>query len=193
MDPLIRVLADQAGWFAALLAVLGLLLIVRFGPPLVRRRPATPKSVIQRLAAAPIIPPGVLLKAQPLLTQAEAALYNLTRLAVQEQFLVFAQVPVWCLVDVWAGDRAARSAFLNQIAFKRVEFVLIHPGTLCIAKIVELDDPGDISPQKQARDRLLNTIFQRARIPVVRLSSTEEYSVAALAGLLGVEPSEDDA
>src|SRR5688500_4066564 len=77
---------------------------------------------------ATLIPAGVSLTAQPLLTNAEASFYNVLRLAVQDEYLVFAQIPLWCLVDVTASTRQARHAFLSQIALKRVDFVLVHPG-----------------------------------------------------------------
>ena len=52
---------------------------------------------------------GVSLHAQPLLTKDEAAFYNLLKLTVQDYYLVLAQVPVWCLVDVQSKDPKARA------------------------------------------------------------------------------------
>ena len=192
MDLLTRLLADQAAWLAAVLVGSGLILILRFGPPLLRKRPSPVGAPAPKPREAPIIPSDILLQAQPLLTQTEAALYNLLCLAVKEHFLVFAQVPLWCLVDIRAGNRASRSAFLQQVAFKRAQFVVVHPGTLRVERVVELDDPADLSPQKQARDRLFDAIFRQARIPVVRLDTQQEYTVAVLAGLLGVVPEDSD-
>lgn len=194
MESLIPLLTDWTWWLAVSLVLVGLLLIVRFGPPLLklRRSSPAPDASDRKPTEAPPIPQSLLLRAQPLLTQTEATFYNLIRLAVQEQFLVFAQVPVWCLVEVLAGEPGARSTLLNQIAFKRVQFVLVHPGTLQVARVVELDDPAEPSPRRDARERLLDAVFQRARIPVVRLNARHEYTVAVLAGLLGVEPDDSD-
>ncbi|MGH7204805.1 MAG: DUF2726 domain-containing protein [Nitrospiraceae bacterium] len=136
------------------------------------------------------IPAGVSVRGRPLMTKAKAALYNLMRLAVQEQFLVFAQVPVWCLVDVRAQDHRARREFLNKISFNRVDFVLVHPGTLVVAKVVELDDQSQPSNQWQVRDRLIDAVFNEAGIALVRLKAQQSYTVPALAALLGVEPLE---
>jgi uncharacterized protein DUF2726 len=136
------------------------------------------------------IPAGVSVRGRPLMTKAKAALYNLMRLAVQEQYLVFAQVPVWCLVDVRAQDHRARKEFLNKISFNRVDFVLVHPGTLAVAKVVELDDQFQTSRQRQVRDRLIDAVFNEAGITLVRLKVQQAYTVSALAALLGVEPLE---
>ncbi len=133
------------------------------------------------------IPAGVSIRAQPVLTEAESVFYNLLRLTVQDQYLLCAQVPVWCLVEV-AGDRRARAAMLDRIALKRVDFALVHPGTLVPAKVVELDDPADVSDRKQARDRLLDTVFAAANVEVVRLDVQRRYTVPQLSELLGMAP-----
>nr|MBI3612458.1 DUF2726 domain-containing protein [Nitrospirota bacterium] len=136
------------------------------------------------------IPPGLTLTPQPLLSEAEAAFYNLLRLAVQDQFLVFAQVPVWCLVNIHTQDRRARSTFLNQVALKRVDFALVHPGSLSVVKVIELRDAAPPSPQRQARDRLLDAVCGNAGIELIRLDGWETYTVPALTVHLGLEPEE---
>lgn len=140
-------------------------------------------------AAAFVIPSGVSFVAQPLLTEAEAFLYNLIRLAVQDRFLVFAQVPLWCLVDISTEDRKARSVVLGKLALKRVDFVLVHPGTRIVVKVVELDEPLS-SPQRRERDRLVEQVLQAAGIAVIRLKTQKSYTVPALSSLLGLDPPE---
>jgi hypothetical protein len=132
------------------------------------------------------IPAGINIKPQSVLTSTEASFYNVLRLAVQDRYLVLAQVPLWCLIDVEAPSREVFKGFLNKIALKRVDFVLIHPGTLSVAKVVELEVPGP-SPQRQARDRLVDAVFKAAGIEVVRLKTDRSFTVPALAELLGLE------
>ena len=50
-----------------------------------------------------VLPSGVTLRPQPLLTDRDLLLYNLIWLAVQDHFLVFARVPLWSIVSV-EGD-----------------------------------------------------------------------------------------
>lgn len=128
----------------------------------------------------------VSLQAQLLLTKDEAAFYNLLRLTVQDQYLVFAQVPVWCLVDARASDPKARTTFLNQIALRRVDFALIHPGTLATFKIIELDDPAISLAQKEARNKLIDSVFKEAGIALVRLKNPGSYTAPTLAAALGL-------
>ena len=134
----------------------------------------------------PIIPIGLVVKPQPLLSKAEASFYNVLRLAVQDRYLVFAQVPLWCLVDAEAPDRDVLKTFLNKIALKRADFVLVHPGTLNVAKIVELEAPGP-PLQRQVRDKLVSAVFAAAGLDLVRIKADQSYTVPALGALLGLE------
>ena len=129
----------------------------------------------------------VSLRAQLLLTKDEAAFYNLLKLTVEDRYLVFAQVPVWCLVDVQAKDPKARAAFFNMIALRRVDFVLVHPGTLATEKIIELDDPAVPAAQKDGRNKLIDGVFKDAGIALVRLKNTGSYTAPTLAAALGLE------
>lgn len=131
----------------------------------------------------------VSIRSQPLLTKEEAAFYNLLKLTVEDRYLVLAQVPVWCLVDVQAKDPKARSTFLNSIALRRVDFVLVHPGTLATVKIIELDDPTISAAQKEARNKLLDGVFKEARIALVRLQNPGSYTAPTLAAALGLQGS----
>jgi hypothetical protein len=170
---------------------LGLLLILALAGGialtrrLVGREDPSPKSFSAQSDAA-AIPPGITVKAQTVLTSTEASFYNVLRLAVQDRYLVLAQVPLWCLIDVEAPSREVFKGFLNKIALKRVDFVLIHPGTLSVAKVVELDVPTP-SAQRQTRDHLVDRVFKAAGIEVVRLKTDQSFTVPALAALLGLE------
>lgn len=128
----------------------------------------------------------VSLQAQPLLTREEAAFYNLLKLTVEDRYLVFAQVPVWCLVDIQAKNPGARATFLNSIALRRVDFVLVHPGTLVTEKIIELDDPAVPAAQKEGRNKLVDGVFKEAGIVLVRLQHPGSYTAPTLAAALGL-------
>jgi hypothetical protein len=130
---------------------------------------------------------SVSIRSQPLLTKEEAAFYNLLKLTVEDRYLVFAQVPVWCLVDVQAKDPKAHATFFNMIALRRVDFVLVHPGTLATEKIIELDDPAVPAAQKEGRNKLIDGVFKEAGIPLVRLKNPGSYSAPTLAAALGLD------
>ena len=130
---------------------------------------------------------SVSIRSQPLLTKEEAAFYNLLKLTVEDRYLVFAQVPVWCLVDVQAKDPKARATFFNTIALRRVDFVLVHPGTLATEKIIELDDPAVSAAQKEGRNKLIDSLFKEAGIALVRLKNPGSYTTPTLTAALGLE------
>lgn len=133
------------------------------------------------------VPADISVQAQPLLTETEAFFYNLLRLAAQDQYLVLTQVPLWCLCDVTASDRDARASFLNTIALKRVDFVLVHPGTRTAAKVVELEDGSERSRARQTRNRLIDATLTAAGIECIRLTAPLPSTVPALAERLGLQ------
>jgi hypothetical protein len=135
------------------------------------------------------IPAGLELTAQPFMTKAEAAFYNVLRLTVQDEYLLFAQVPLWCLVKVNATNPKTRVKFLGQIALKRIDFVLVHPGTLTVAKVIEMEeDPA--STHRQARNQLVEDTLKAAGIDVLRLTLNRIYTIPDLASALDIEPIE---
>src|SRR5262249_43288808 len=69
-----------------------------------------------------VLAPHVKLQSQPLLTETELFRYMLMRMAVQDQYLVFPQVPLWSIVRVETGG-PARSEVLQRIGLKRLDFV----------------------------------------------------------------------
>lgn len=142
-----------------------------------------------RKATRPTIPPGLVLTSQPFMSKTEAAFYNVLRLAVQDEYLLFAQVPLWALVEVGGEESSARLAFLGQIALKRVDFVLVHPGTLAVVKVVEMEDPSS-SSSREARNHLVAETLKAAGVELVRLPLTVSYTIAELATALDIEPAE---
>ena len=135
------------------------------------------------------IPRGLALTAQPFMTKSEAAFYNVLRLTVQDEYLLFAQVPLWSLVQVESTHRKTRLDFLGQIALKRVDFALVHPGTLAVVKVLEMEE--DPPPaQRHIRNQLVDDTLKAAGIEVLRLPLTRIYTIPDLAAALDIEPAE---
>src|SRR5689334_16384724 len=86
-----------------------------------------------------VLPPGVTLRPQPLLTDTDLLLYNLIRLAVQDHYLVFARVPLWSVVSIEAEGKT-RLQVLRQIALKQLDIVLVHPGTKAAEQVVLIEE-----------------------------------------------------
>lgn len=132
-----------------------------------------------------VLPRGVMLKPQPLLTDADLLLYNLIRMAAQDHFLVFARVPLWSILSV-EGEGKARLQVLRKIALKQLDFVLVHPGSKIVEQVVLLGEGLPPQPEELARRREIQVAVQAAGIPLIILKPGTSYTVAQLAQLFGV-------
>jgi hypothetical protein len=132
-----------------------------------------------------VLPPGVTLRPQPLLTDTDLLLYNLIRLAVEDHYLVFARIPLWAVVNVEA-EREARSQVLRQIALKQLDFVLVHPGTKTADQVVLVEEGFPPQPHEVTRRREVQSVLQAAGITLTTLNPNTSYTVPQLAQLLGV-------
>ena len=135
-----------------------------------------------------VLPSGVTLSPQPLLTDTDLMLYNLIRLAVEDHYLVFARVPLWSVVSVEAEGKA-RSQVLRQIGLKQLDFVLVHPGTKASEQVVLLED-GFPQPHEIIRRREIQSVLQAAGITLITLKPHTSYTVLQLAQLFGVSEEE---
>lgn len=136
-----------------------------------------------------LLPPGVTLRPQPLLTDTDLLLYNLIRLAVEDHYLVFARVPLWSVVTVEA-EGAVRSQVLRQIALKQLDFVLVHPGTKATEQVVLVEEDSPPQPQEITRRREIQSVLQAAGITLTTLNPHTSYTVSQLAQLFGVDNGE---
>jgi len=136
-----------------------------------------------------VIPPHVTLQPQALLTDTELFLYNLLRLAVQDQYLVFTQVPLWSIVHVDA-EKSVRSEVLQQIALKRLDFVLVHPGSRLVEQVVQLEDDQASQARQGSRQEVIKAVVDAAGIRFTTLPPHTSYTIPQLTALLGLADSE---
>ena len=138
-----------------------------------------------RLRPAPfVLPPGVLLRPQPLLGERELLLYNVIRMAAEDRYLVFAQVPLWSFLAVEAGDES-RLEVLRHLALKRADVVLVHPGSRIVDQVVQFEAPkstpdSSVVPPPGEVQR----IVEAAGIRVTTLEIQSNYTIQELAGIL---------
>ncbi len=132
-----------------------------------------------------VLQPGVTITSAPLLTEAEVLLYNLMRMTVQDHYLVFAHVPLWSFVSVGAMGNA-RSHVLSHMALKRVDFVLVHPGSRQVEQVVQIEDETP-RPHLSERQRVIESVLDAAGIRLVKVQSQKSYTIPDLAALLGLE------
>jgi hypothetical protein len=135
-----------------------------------------------------VLPPGVAMTSVSLLTEDDVTLYNVMRLAVQDEYLVFAQVPLWSFVSIEAMGKA-RAQVLNQIALKRVDFLLVHPGSRRVEHVIQVEEASP-RPHQIERQRVIEAVVIGAGIKLVKLRAQTRYAVPELTKILGLEPQE---
>jgi hypothetical protein len=133
-----------------------------------------------------VLPLGVVLRPQPLLAERELLLYNLIRLAVEDHYLVFTQVPLWSFLAVDAAGEP-RLDVLRQLALKRADLALVHPGSRVVEQVVQWEEGEAASNPGVARQgREVQRILHAAGIRVTTLSIQATYTVQELERLLGL-------
>jgi uncharacterized protein DUF2726 len=148
-----------------------------------------------RLRPAPrsgpfVLPLGTVLRPQPLLGEKALLLYNLIRLAVEDRYFVFAEVPLLSFLAVEA-EGGARLEVLRHLALKRADLALVHPGSRVVEQVVQFVEgaPAEDSVDAPA-GRDVQRILHAAGIRVTTLSVEPRYTVQELERLLGMSDPE---
>jgi hypothetical protein len=148
--------------------------------PVFQKRSRTPTAFY--------LPPETVVTSDPVFTETELSLYNLLQMAVQDRYLVLAQIPLWSCVSVETPEKT-RSGLLNHLALKRVDFALVHPGTRHVEQVVQIDD-ASADPSQVERQRVIESILDAAGIKLVQVRAKKSYTIPELTGLLGLGSNE---
>lgn len=143
---------------------------------LASRRSNGPRPVV-------VLDPDTVVTLKPVLSEAQARFYNLLRLAVQDRYLIFAQVPLWCVVNVPMAENGARRPLLSQLALKRAAFVLVHPGTRLAEKVVDWKEEDRTGPPGERKDALLEAVLKSAGVPLITIQAGDAHTVSDLVAL----------
>ena len=136
-----------------------------------------------------VLPLGVVLRPQPLLGEKELLLYNLIRLAVEDRYLVFAQVPLLSFLAVEA-EGESRLEVLRHLVLKRAHVVLVHPGSRVVEQVVQFEEVETTDSAGVLPVRDVQRILHAAGIRVTTLNVQPTYTVQELERLLGMSESE---
>jgi len=129
-------------------------------------------------------PAGMTFVPKPLLTDHEAQLYNLLRLAVEDRYLLFTQIPLWSLMDLRLPSGTPPVETLRELALKRATFVLVHPGSRLVEKVVQVERPIPEDLPDGSHDSMFESALRAAGVQLVRLSPLHVYTVPGLITLL---------
>ena len=130
------------------------------------------------------LPAGMTFVPKPLLTDHEAQLYNLLRLAVEDRYLLFTQIPLWSLLELRLPSGTPPVETLRELALKRATFVLVHPGSRLVEKVVQVERPIPDDLPDGSHDGLFESALRAAGVQLVRLSPQYVYTVQGLITVL---------
>jgi very-short-patch-repair endonuclease len=140
-----------------------------------RSTPSTPQA---------LVPAGITLKKKNILSRGEMAFYRTLKAAVGVHYDIYAQIPVWALVQSASANRKEDLAFTNQINQKRVDFVLVNSTSLETETVIELDDRSHERDARKERDSFLDAVLARAGIPIIRIAAAATYNEEELRNTL---------
>ncbi len=135
-------------------------------------------------ASSGSLPSGMTFAARPLLTDQEVQMYNLLRLAVEDRYLLFTQIPLWSVLDLRAPSGMLPAETLRELALKRATFVLVHPGSRLVEKVVQVERPVPEDAQDGAPDSMFDAALRAAGVQLIRLSPVHAYTVPGLVTVL---------
>ncbi|MDH4153171.1 MAG: DUF2726 domain-containing protein [Nitrospira sp.] len=131
------------------------------------------------------MPSDFTLNPTPLLGEDEVALYNLLRMVVQERYLVFAKVPLGSFLTVDAVGGKERVQVLRQLALKRVDFALVHPGSRLVEQVVQVESQSPELHQVESQ-QIIESLLETAGIKLRKLQAKKTYPLAHLATRLEI-------
>jgi hypothetical protein len=75
-------------------------------------------------------------------------------------------------------------SFRARISQKSIDFLLCEPKTMKPLAGIELDDSSHARPDRQSRDAFVNSVFEAAELPLLRIQAKRAYTTQELAVLL---------
>lgn len=109
-----------------------------------------------------------------LVTKAELRFFKSLRKAVLDDWEIFAMVRIADILRVEKGVKNRRG-WLNKILAKHIDFVLCDANTLEIIMGIELDDSSHQRADRIERDEFVNSAFESAGIPLLRVPVQSKY------------------
>jgi hypothetical protein len=117
-----------------------------------------------------------------LLTQGEAAFYQVLRKVVPDGLALCFKVRLCDLID--CAPDARRKGFWSKIAQKHIDFVLVDAADTSIRLAIELDDRTHDRKDRRDRDAFVDGALQVAGIPILRVPAAAAYDAKEIRALL---------
>jgi very-short-patch-repair endonuclease len=128
-----------------------------------------------------LLQPTVYIEAvDSLLTASEQKFYEALDIAVDGRLLILSKIRVADLFTMSSESRSARQKVFWSVACKHVDFALVEADVLRPVAAIELDDASHRRADRQERDRLLDNLFEKAGLPLLRFPTAMTYDPQAI-------------
>lgn len=117
-----------------------------------------------------------------ILSPAESSFLAALRLAVADEYEIFAKVRLLDVLSVKAGE--GRQAAFNRVQAKHLDFLLCDRLTSQPVLALELDDSSHQRPERRVRDAFLEETLEVIGLPALRCPVTRAYDPRDLARLI---------
>lgn len=101
------------------------------------------------------------------LSPAELNFYRVLQQSVNGQFLICPKVSLGDLFYTQTGEWKNNQAYHNKINRKHVDFLLCDPKTIRPVLGIELDDASHQRTDRRERDKLVDAVFEVAKLPLL--------------------------
>lgn len=115
-----------------------------------------------------------------LLSKVERSFYSVLVQATEGRYIVMTKVRIADVLSPPKGiyDRSRWYKAFNIIAKKHFDFVLCHPNTLAIEKVLELNDKTHERSTAQKREKIVTNACRSAHLPLITIQARRTYSIA---------------
>ena len=113
---------------------------------------------------------------ESLVTAAEQRFYEALDEDVDGRLMILSKVRVADLLSVTSESRSARYRIFRSIASKHIDFVLVEARDLRPLAAIELDDSTHRRRDRRKRDELLDDLFAKAKLPLLRFKTASTYN-----------------
>lgn len=112
------------------------------------------------------------LKNDSLLTNSEKKFYSALEESLQDNFHLFSKVRIADIVHIpeWYKPYSWAIYWWNRIQAKHVDFLVCQKDSFEPLLVIEVDDPSHLRPERKKRDRLVDFVFRKAKIPIIHLT-----------------------
>ncbi|HWQ91037.1 MAG TPA: DUF2726 domain-containing protein [Clostridia bacterium] len=114
------------------------------------------------------------------LSNAEISFCQVLGSVVGDRAVVCPKVNLGDLFFVATGDHRKNRALANRVDRKHIDFLLCEPKTMRPVVGIELDDRSHDRTDRQARDQLVEAVFNAAGLPLLRFAVRSGYAPAEI-------------